>query len=384
MHPAESEASSSSGSLRHHLNRSRTEVTWYPSQGDGTTPSQLLQSSDQNVNGHPKRIAIGSVDSWDEFGRTSQNYWYDSSRNGEAVSISGSATRQLTYEPDDDHFASRELENPSGDADIYGRLQEALHEAHYSKKEAYKESIKRRHIEINMLYALQKIEKLQQERDSAVSEAEDLCQKNKQRISIPGEIATAGIVLHSWSWKGKSHGSVAKLNRTEAILEFCGGMMFPDIVFAYGVSDEYKYITFSQKCLLSSFVFREETEFYQRRESKILSLCVSYFTSVYVMKWKDFFPNKELIEPPYFDGRVTIRDYLAWRQVDCHINNQYNTCFWLLVKSGKTEKEAQQALKGTFSKDKNELLLQQFQINYDDEPAIFRKGSCVYRDKVEI
>ncbi|KAL5202944.1 hypothetical protein ABZP36_013896 [Zizania latifolia] len=154
---------------------------------------------------------------------------------------------------------------------------------------------------------------------------------------------------------------------------------FPDIVFAYGVSDEY------------SFVFREETEFYQRRESKILSLCVSYFTSVYVMKWKDFFPNKELMEPPYFDGRVvcypnlkTIRDYLAWRQVDCHINNQYNTCFWLLVKSGKTEKEAQQALKGTFSKDKNELLLQQFQINYDDEPAIFRKGSCVYRDKVEI
>lgn len=153
---------------------------------------------------------------------------------------------------------------------------------------------------------------------------------------------------------------------------------FPDIVFAYGVSDEY------------SFVFREETEFYQRRESKILSLCVSYFTSVYVMKWKDFFPNKELKEPPYFDGRVvcypnlkTIRDYLAWRQVDCHINNQYNTCFWSLVKSGKTEKEAQQALKGTFSKDKNELLSQQFQINYDDEPAIFRKGSCVYRDKVE-
>uniref|UniRef100_A0A0D9WJ23 tRNA(His) guanylyltransferase n=1 Tax=Leersia perrieri TaxID=77586 RepID=A0A0D9WJ23_9ORYZ len=151
---------------------------------------------------------------------------------------------------------------------------------------------------------------------------------------------------------------------------------FPDIVFAYGVSDEY------------SFVFREETEFYQRRESKILSLCVSYFTSMYVMKWKDFFPNKELKEPPYFDGRVvcypnlkTIRDYLAWRQVDCHINNQYNTCFWLLVKSGKTEKEAQQALKGTFSKDKNELLLQQFQINYDDELAMFRKGSCVYRDK---
>ena len=93
-------------------------------------------------------------------------------------------------------------------------------------------------------------------------------------------------------------------------------------------------------CLFCSFVFREDTEFYQRRErylftsslsilgychtqnylnnlikkyhhvidfstnicSKILSLCVSYFTSEYVMKWKDFFPNNDLREPPYFHG----------------------------------------------------------------------------------
>ncbi|KAF8675853.1 hypothetical protein HU200_047345 [Digitaria exilis] len=163
------------------------------------------------------------------------------------------------------------------------------------------------------------------------------------------------------------------------LMETCAMLKkFPDIVFAYGASDEY------------SFVFREETEFYNRRESKILSLCVSYFTSVYVMKWKKIFPNKELKEPPYFDARAvcypnlkTIRDYLAWRQVDCHINNQYNTCFWMLVKSGKSEQEAQLSLKGTSSKDKNELLAQQFQMNYDDELAMFRKGSSVYREKEE-
>ncbi|CAL5085380.1 unnamed protein product [Urochloa decumbens] len=164
------------------------------------------------------------------------------------------------------------------------------------------------------------------------------------------------------------------------LMDTCATAMlkkFPDIVFAYGVSDEY------------SFVFREETEFYHRRESKILSVCVSYFTSVYVMKWKKIFPNKELKEPPYFDARAvcypnlkTIRDYLAWRQVDCHINNQYNTCFWMLVKSGKSEQEAQLSLKGTSSKDKNELLAQQFQMNYDEQLAIFRKGSSVYREKV--
>ncbi|KAF8715692.1 hypothetical protein HU200_026634 [Digitaria exilis] len=187
-----------------------------------------------------------------------------------------------------------------------------------------------------------------------------------------------GCHFHRFS---KSH-AFEKPNDKNALrlMNACATAMlekFPDIVFAYGVSDEY------------SFVFREETEFYHRRESKILSLCVSYFTSVYVMKWKNFFPNKELKEPPYFDARAvcypnlkTIRDYLAWRQVDCHINNQYNTCFWMLVKSGKSEQEAQLVLKGTFAKDKNELLAQQFQINYDDEPAMFRKGSSVYREKV--
>jgi len=51
------------------------------------------------------------------------------------------------------------------------------------------------------------------------------------------------------------------------------------------------------------------------------------------MKWKDFFPNKELKEPPYFDARAvcytnlkTIRDYLAWRQVDCKLLQLQRVC----------------------------------------------------------
>lgn len=144
-----------------------------------------------------------------------------------------------------------------------------------------------------------------------------------------------------------------------------------------------------------------------------MSVIVSFFTSMYVLKWKEFFPQKDLEYPPSFDGRAVcypssdiIRDYLAWRQVDCeysfflyisggcfkfwrfyfinqlifffflnnvfkfefdfwnivmnflvthvihknnwfagHINNQYNTCFWMLVKSGKSKSEAQGCLK---------------------------------------
>ncbi|XP_073119038.1 tRNA(His) guanylyltransferase 2-like isoform X2 [Henckelia pumila] len=155
---------------------------------------------------------------------------------------------------------------------------------------------------------------------------------------------------------------------------------FNDIVFSYGVSDEY------------SFVLKKESQLYGRRASEIVSAIVSYFSSMYTMKWKDFFPHKEMMYPPYFDGRAIcypssqiLRDYLAWRQVDCHINNQYNTCFWMLVKSGKTKSAAQSYLKGTQVQEKNELLAQLSGTTdyYNKLPPMFRLGSSVYRNKEE-
>jgi tRNA(His) guanylyltransferase len=45
-----------------------------------------------------------------------------------------------------------------------------------------------------------------------------------------------------------------------------------------------------------------------------------------------------------------LRDYFAWRQADCHINNLYNTCFWLLVEKGHlTRQETEKLLKDTDS-----------------------------------
>ncbi|KAF8068103.1 hypothetical protein N665_1151s0001, partial [Sinapis alba] len=151
---------------------------------------------------------------------------------------------------------------------------------------------------------------------------------------------------------------------------------FEDIQFAYGVSDEY------------SFVLKKESELYKRQSSKIISAITSLFTSTYVIKWEDYFPHKELKYPPSFDGRAVcyptykiLLDYLAWRQVDCHINNQYNTCFWMLVKSGKTKTQSQDYLKGTQTREKNELLSRQFGIEYNSLPLVFRMGSSVFRLK---
>jgi len=152
---------------------------------------------------------------------------------------------------------------------------------------------------------------------------------------------------------------------------------FQSIFLAYGQSDEY------------SFVFRQDASNCNRRASKLLSLVVSLFTSHYVFHWSKYFSDQELLYPPAFDSRIVLypteknlRDYLSWRQVDCHINNLYNTTFWSLVlKGGMNNQAAMERLKGTLSADKNEILFSQFGINYNTLPQVYRKGTVLYRSK---
>ncbi|KAK3336763.1 Thg1 C terminal domain-containing protein [Cercophora scortea] len=150
-----------------------------------------------------------------------------------------------------------------------------------------------------------------------------------------------------------------------------------DITIAYGISDEY------------SFVFHKSCALFERRASKLVSTIVSTFTGYYIYLWSTYFPDKPLSMPlPSFDGRAVcypsvqnLRDYMSWRQVDCHINNLYNTTFWALIQLGGMDStEAGKTLQGTFSADKNELLFSKFGINYNNEPEINKKGSVVFRD----
>lgn len=67
-----------------------------------------------------------------------------------------------------------------------------------------------------------------------------------------------------------------------------------------------------------------------------------------------------MIEMPTFDSRIVVypnelvvKDYFRWRQVDCHINNLYNTTFWCLVKRGMQNQQVEKLLKDTNSAGKN-------------------------------
>ncbi|ODV96449.1 hypothetical protein PACTADRAFT_2742 [Pachysolen tannophilus NRRL Y-2460] len=154
----------------------------------------------------------------------------------------------------------------------------------------------------------------------------------------------------------------------------------PEIVVAYGDSDEY------------SFLLRKDCELFERREAKLITTFSSSFSSYYQFYWAEFFVEPESILKPYrlptFDARAVcypnsgkIRDYFSWRQVDCHINNLYNTVFWNLVSKGNlTPEQAENRLIGTLASDKNEILFKEFAINYNNEPEIFKKGTVIVRE----
>eukprot|EP01104_Vermistella_antarctica_P001565 TRINITY_DN1162_c0_g1_i2.p1 TRINITY_DN1162_c0_g1~~TRINITY_DN1162_c0_g1_i2.p1 ORF type:complete len:301 (-),score=79.38 TRINITY_DN1162_c0_g1_i2:23-925(-) len=204
------------------------------------------------------------------------------------------------------------------------------------------------------------------------------------------------------------------------LMNFCAKAVvkeYGDIELAYGQSDEY------------SFVFKKNTTLYNRRASKIQTNIVSLFASNFVFHWKAFFPDRALQYPPTFDARCvcypskkTLRDYLSWRQADCHINNLYNTTFWCLVNKYKGmptdeatgtslappprdavidgggggggdcekgsitfEKSCQMAgerLRGTVSSEKNEIMFSEFGLNYNQLHEIYKKGSVLIKGKV--
>lgn len=153
---------------------------------------------------------------------------------------------------------------------------------------------------------------------------------------------------------------------------------FPDVLLAYGDSDEY------------SFLLRKDCQLFERREMKLVSTFAAFMSTNYMYEWNKQFPNKPIREDklPTFDARAVVypstkhvRDYFSWRQVDCHINNLYNTTFWSLVLKGKLSgKEAENRLIGTISSDKNEILFKEFGINYNNELEIFKKGTVLVRE----
>lgn len=195
------------------------------------------------------------------------------------------------------------------------------------------------------------------------------------------------------------------------------------IPLAYGHSDEFSFLIRSSSSLLSRRIF------------KITSLLPVIFATHYNSNWDRFFADStrgEITKRKYdawFDARPkeyansrSVMDYFRWRQVDCHINNLYNTTLhaitgkytrhelvpvedtakslavfdngsgdgntynlkrthisdWISDK-GKflSPRDATERLSKTVSSDKHDIMFLEFEINYNNELEQFKKGSIV-------
>jgi tRNA(His) guanylyltransferase len=199
------------------------------------------------------------------------------------------------------------------------------------------------------------------------------CLKNTYIVvRIDGKAFTKFTDAHQFTKPNDIQGIKLMLMAGLSVME-----AFTEIFMGYGQSDEF------------SFVFKKSAKLYNRRNDKILTNVLSMFTSSYVFYWNKIFFDKTLKYPPCFDGRIVLypsfdnmKDYFSWRMVDCHINNLYNTTFWKLVVDGKlTKEQAHNKLKGTFSKDKNEILFKDYGVNYNNEPEVYKKGTLLIRMK---
>ena len=57
-----------------------------------------------------------------------------------------------------------------------------------------------------------------------------------------------------------------------------------------------------------------------------------------------------------------------------------SSTFWSLVQQGGlSQTEAHKRLKGTFSKDKNEILFTEFGLNYNTVEEVFKRGTILIR-----
>lgn len=202
------------------------------------------------------------------------------------------------------------------------------------------------------------------------------------------------------------------------------------IPLAYGHSDEFSFLIRSSSSLLS------------RRVYKITSMLPVIFATFYNSNWDRFFgdsdkgPVTKKRYDAWFDARPkeypnysAVIDYFRWRQIDCHINNLYNTTLhaitgryirhevlpidcdttptefagkkretlsdrsiegknyqirrtpiteWITDKSKfLPPKEATEKLSKTVSSGKHDIMFLEYMINYNNELEQFKKGTIV-------
>ena len=133
-----------------------------------------------------------------------------------------------------------------------------------------------------------------------------------------------------------------------------------------------------------SLLFDKSSSFFDRRIEKINSVLSSMMTA-FCME-QEFFNNFN----PVFDCRILVAhtksevfNIFKWRQDDCLRNCINSYAYWCIRFSGKTERQAEDILKDMKGNTKQELLLREFNINFDKVNPWEKNGTYVFIEKFE-
>lgn len=136
------------------------------------------------------------------------------------------------------------------------------------------------------------------------------------------------------------------------------------IVFGYTQSDEI------------SLVFHIDDNTFGRKLRKLQSVLAGEASAKFSLLLGDV---------GCFDCRIcqipnmkVLVDYLRWRQEDAFRNALNAHCYWSMRRMGATSDHATSKLMGLSTAQKNELLFQQEQINFNDVPAWQKRGVGLY------
>ena len=136
------------------------------------------------------------------------------------------------------------------------------------------------------------------------------------------------------------------------------------VIYGYTQSDEI------------SLLFHRDESSFGRKIRKFNSLLAGEASAKFSLLLADLaifdcriiqLPNEELVV-----------DYFRWRNEDAHRNALNAHCYWALRKGGADMAEATNTLSGMSVPDKNELLFEKSNLNFNDVPNWQKRGTGLY------
>ena len=125
-----------------------------------------------------------------------------------------------------------------------------------------------------------------------------------------------------------------------------------------------------------SVLFRPDADLFDREVEKIVSTTAGVASARF---------TQVLGDPGTFDSRIwlgasidDVVDYFSWRSQDALRGAINSWAYWTLRQNGATQRQATARLLGKNFSWKNEMLMTEFGINFNDVPAWHKRGTGFY------